>query len=133
MSCWRKEVDVTDLIGKKISRIEGLYKNSDEVTVFTDGGRYSFNHYQEAGEVVYLVDFDGCAEDLIEAVILSAEVISGEGPSDWEYEGYSHTWCFYKIETDRGGIWMRWLGESNGYYGEYVDVVHCPEGGTGHE
>ena len=35
----------------------------------------------------------------------------------------SYTWTFYKIETNKGGLWVRWLGESNEYYSEEVNVT----------
>jgi hypothetical protein len=122
---WDKEVKIEALVGKTIKEITGLEKGSVEVRIFTECGQeYLFHHDQDCCESVDLNDFDGDAGDLKGALIVSAEEVSNsdEGEKPDEY-AESWTWTFYKIETSKGGIWMRWLGESNGYYSESVDFV----------
>jgi hypothetical protein len=46
-------------------------------------------------------------------------VNAGEG-SEW---GDTQTWTFYHITTMSGDMFIRWLGSSNGYYGEGVDFI----------
>lgn len=87
-------------------------------------------HLQDCGESVQLEDVAGSVEDLIGSPITQAEEVSsgGENADDLAPPGYkppqyrdSWTWTFYKLATVKGYVTLRWLGESNGYYGEGVD------------
>lgn len=120
-----KSVELSELDGKVIKKISGLEEGSDEVRIFTDdGGEYLFYHDQDCCESVDLADFEMSSGSLDGGKILAAEEVTNEdeGPKPHEYSE-SWTWTFYKIETDKGGLWMRWLGESNGYYSESVNFV----------
>lgn len=124
MSYFNDQVNISELVGKTIRNIAGLEKESDEVRIFTECGKtFLFYHEQDCCEGVKLEDFDGDADDLKGALITSAEVVVNEGGEPEPKFVASWTWTFYKIETNKGGIWMRWLGESNGYYSEWVDLI----------
>jgi hypothetical protein len=120
---YKAEVELNELVGKVIKSITGLEKYSDEVRIFTECGQeYMFYHEQDCCENVDLNDYEGEAVDLTGGLITSAEIAEGDHDKEPEY-AESFTWSFYKIETSKGGLWMRWLGESNGYYGEEVNFV----------
>lgn len=101
------------LVGEVIKSIEGLEEYSDEVFIKTESGlTFKFYHQQDCCESVLLNDFE-LDNDITGALVVSAEEIEGECED-------CSTWTFYKIETNKGGLFMRWLGESNGYYSEAV-------------
>ena len=116
---------LSDLNGKTIREISGLKEGSESVLIdTTDGYQYEFYHSQDCCESVSLIDFE--SDDLTGALITLAEEVSNLDVGDAsEYGNDSHTWTFYKIETNKGGLWMRWLGQSNGYYSESVDFRCC--------
>jgi len=85
--------------------------------------RYVFFHSQDCCESVRINDIVGDLSDLENEVLMVAEEVSGETPADFD-EGYheSVTWTFYKFATRKGYVDVRWLGESNGYYSESVNL-----------
>lgn len=95
---------------------------SDELLFETaEGARFVFGHWQNCCETVDINDITGDLEDLVGEPLLIAEEVEGESPADFEtYQ--SHTWTFYKFATRKGYVDVRWLGESNGYYSESVDL-----------
>jgi hypothetical protein len=130
MEYWNNSAKLSDLNGKTIKDITGLKEGSEEVRIYTEDGReYLFYHEADCCESVSLYDFDGDTNDLIGASILSAEVVTNK-ERDQPPHAESWTWSFYKIETNRGGLWMRWLGESNGYYSEEVSFVWANKPGS---
>lgn len=89
-----------------------------------NGKRYAMWHHQDCCEHVRLIDVVGDIDDLIGVPLAVAEESSGETPpdlADSHSPSESYTWTFYRFGTRKGWVTFRWLGESNGYYGESVD------------
>lgn len=119
--------DLKDLEGKTIKNITGLQKDSEEVHIYTEcGAQYKFWHCQDCCESVSLNDFEGNSDSLVGGFISLAEEVNGIAPDGWH--GESVTWTFYKIDTTKGSLWLRWLGASNGYYSEGVDFTRVDDG-----
>lgn len=120
---WNGE-EVSVLVGRVVERID--YNGSDEIRFYmADGDAYLMYHEQDCCENVRVEDIIGDLDDLTGSPILVAEEVSGDTPADYEfeYEPESYTWTFYKFSTIKGSVTLRWLGTSNGYYGERVDFV----------
>lgn len=114
------------LVGETIVEINGLYVGSKEVEIKTKSGKiFRMFHYQNCCEYVRIEDVCGDVEDLLNIPIALARESSNEGnPEGYDDDDYindSHTWTFYTLATPKGYVDFRWLGESNGYYSEWVD------------
>lgn len=96
-----------------------------------DGRVFEMYHDQDCCESVRIEEVIGDVNDLIGSPIVEAEEVSEGnetgpfertlGEPDDNYED-SWTWTFYKLRTAKGYVTIRWLGESNGWYGEGVDL-----------
>ena len=125
----------SDMKGKTLVSVVGLRKDSDDVIFTTDQGEeYRMLHYSDCCESVYIEDVCGDVDDIIGSPILVAEEVQSrnELPKEMILEnlilgdtpatpGDSFTWTFYKLDTLKGSVVIRWLGESNGYYSESVN------------
>jgi len=113
-------MQLNDLLGKTIVKITGGSHGDDEVNFeFDDGTHLRLTHIQDCCETVFIEDVVGDWEDLIGSPLtFIAEESNHEDDCDYE----SHTWTFYKFATNKGWVDLRWLGTSNGYYSESVDI-----------
>ena len=116
-----------ELIGKTFASVAGKVGDCEMVFVGADGApSFRFYHAQDCCETVRIEDIAGDVCDLAGSPIVEAEEVSNaDAPVPESAESY--TWTFYRFATARGFVWVRWLGESNGYYGEEVDFGEvCP-------
>ena len=109
------------IIGKTIKSVEGLEEYSGRVTItLDDDSTLSMFHYQDCCESVSLVDWgDTNSDELVGGIVVLFEKCTKDG--DPTYYG-SQQYTFYKLNTTKGDITMRWVGESNGYYSVSVST-----------
>ena len=115
-------MNVEELKGKTITDVKGSPGDDEMILKTSDGKEYVFYHSQDCCESVGIEDIVGDVADIIGEPLLEAEeVTSNDNPPDVkkDYQD-SFTWTFYKLGTRKGGITVRWYGESNGYYSESV-------------
>ena len=112
---------MAQMLGKTFVRVTGSVDSDEMLFETADGERFMFAHEQDCCETVSINDIVGDLQDLVGAPLLVAEEVKGATEPDEEhYESYTYT--FYKFATRRGYVDVRWLGESNGYYSERVDL-----------
>jgi hypothetical protein len=112
--------EISVLKGKTLASVD-----ADEYKIIfttTEGEVYKMHHCQDCCENVSVEDVCGDWEDIIGSPILVAEEsTNSEDTFGNEYCDESFTWTFYKLDTFKGGVTIRWFGSSNGYYSESVD------------
>ena len=112
---------IKGIVGRKIHSFTGLHGESERVVLNLHcGGIIYIYHSRDCCENVRLVDFEN--DGIVGGTIISFEEVTHS--NDTEYGSF--TWTFYKLETTKGGLWLRWLGESNGYYSEKVTCQFYP-------
>ena len=114
---------MAQMLGKTFVQVSGAVGNFDLLFETANGERFMFSHQQDCCERVDINDIVGDLQDLVGEPLLLAEEVQGETPVDFnERDHESVTWTFYKFATRKGYVDVRWLGESNGYYSEGVDL-----------
>ena len=108
------------MVGKTFTRVTGNVGDG-EMVFENDQERYVFYHAQGCCESVYIEDIVGELSDLVGEPLLMAEEVSNYDAPEPK-DALSYTWTFYKFATRKGYVDVRWLGESNGYYSESVDM-----------
>jgi hypothetical protein len=116
------DVKISDMVGKVFTSVRGSI-GDDDMVFENDDGYYMFLHHQDCCESVSINDIVGDLEDLVGEPILMAEEVSGVTVPEANH-CQSYTYTFYKFATRKGYVDVRWLGESNGYYSESVDLKY---------
>ena len=112
---------MAQMLGKTFVQVSGSVDSYEMLFETADGERFMFAHQQDCCETVRINDIVGDLQDLVgEPLLIAEEVTGATEPDEEHYESYSYT--FYKFATRKGYVDVRWLGESNGYYSEGVDL-----------
>jgi hypothetical protein len=114
-----ERVNFDELLGKTCIKITA---NDDAVTFDCGDTGYSLFHDQSCCESVTLEDVCGSWDEIIGSPILLAEEVTNTDDPPRSEHDECYLWTFYKLATIKGYVTMRWYGESNGYYGEDVQL-----------
>jgi hypothetical protein len=90
------------------------------LTFKNDRVEYVFSHIQDCCEEVWVESIFGDLSDLENSPLLLVRCDTSRNNPDLNSESY--TWTFYNFATVKGYVTVRFLGESNGYYSEEVDI-----------
>lgn len=114
---------IQKMVGKTPISID-VFSDEEIKFVFSDGSICKFGHIQDCCESVFVKDISGDWDDLLNTPIIVAE----ERIEDYSEKDYSPrhddscTATFYTFRSIKGTVDVQWLGESNGYYSENVDI-----------
>lgn len=112
-----------NMLGRTMTVVTGGPGEGEMNFLDNSGYQIKFYHRQDCCESVGIEDVCGDLDDLIGSPITLAEEVSEKDPEPDPDEYCEHrTWTFYRFGTAKGTVTVRWLGESNGYYSEDVDV-----------
>jgi hypothetical protein len=128
-------MNIQELAGKKIVAIDIVDdpKKDHEIRIEIEGGRvFRFYHNQDCCESVRIAapkDSDGSLLSLIGKEIreVTQEEDRDDG-TDTDYDSWTKTTITFR--TDSETVISRWIGESNGYYSEDVDLEEVFKGGA---
>lgn len=116
-------IEITELIGHTITKIEGLHKCSESLIFHRDDGRmFEFWYEGDCCATCKIDDITGDIKGLIGIPLLIAESVTHS-----EMGCVSQTWTFYVFTTKKGTVTVRWHGASNEYYSESVSFREVEE------
>ncbi len=126
MSHWENPGKIEDMVGQTFTKVERV---GDSALKFTNArGTFEFSHDGDCCESVDIEDINGDLDDLVGSPLWMASEDNSQdsgGPYVPEHTD-SYTWTFYRFATEKGYVNVRWLGRSNGYYSERVDLSFYP-------
>ena len=102
--------------------IKIITNKSNIIFHMKNGYKYKMEHMQHCCENVFIEDICGDLEDLIGYPIIEAEEVRNRSLTPINEYADSYTWTFYKLRGIKGGVTIRWYGESNGYYSESISI-----------
>lgn len=120
-----------ELKGAKIARMPDISRDEIIIVIVRDNTieRWRFYHQSDCCESCHVVKVTIQGNILDQQIIEANDDHPDNGPDTWPAEysfDYSHTWSRFIIRVPGGYLEFWFLGESNGYYGETVDIEVTP-------
>lgn len=115
--------DLSVMVGKTFTEIVVDETEQDFILFKNEDYTFEMTHQQDCCESVWLESIDQDIQNLVGQEILEFTERIEQGDVDYG----TYTWTFYHIKTARDTFVLHWKGESNGYYGESVDLFCLKE------
>lgn len=115
---YRDRIELSSLVGEVLTYIDTDEKNDEIMLTTASGRKIKIYHDQDCCETVWIEDTQGNWHELIGKVIVEASKDEKQDECDYG----SRTETTLKFRVDDATVISRWIGESNGYYSESVDI-----------
>ena len=122
----RRHVEFSDLVGEVLDAVDIDREENQILLTARSGRKFLVYHEQDCCETVAISGQDGSFDKLIGKPLIEARdfaVDTGESESD------SQTTTTLVFRVDDQTVISRWVGDSNGYYSESVDIAELISGG----
>ena len=109
-----------ELEGQTVKELH-IEEDGSEVHIKTETHDFYLYHAQDCCEWVRVVEVDGVPDNIIGQRITFSEQDNRPGTRTIVNDE-SHTWTSFELRTNDHCLRFYFLGESNGYYGETVNI-----------
>ena len=117
----RKHVEFSALVGEVLDSVD-IDREENQILLTTRSGRrFVVYHEQDCCETVAISGQDGSFDKLIGKPIVEARDIAVD--TSEEAIDSSQTTTILVFRVDDQTVISRWVGDSNGYYSESVDIA----------
>jgi hypothetical protein len=123
----RSRVKFDVLVGEVLDAVD-IDREKDQILLTTRSGRqFLIHHEQDCCETVEIVGQDGCFIRLVGKPIVEAREIAIDTTKDDSYGTETTTTLIFRVDGET--VISRWVGDSNGYYSDSVDIAELINGG----
>ena len=122
----RNRVRFDVLVGEVLDAVDIDRKENQILLTTRSGRRFLVYHEQECCEKVAIFGQDGSFDKLIGKPIVEARDIAVDTGDD-ELDSQTTTTLVFRVDDQT--VISRWVGDSNGYYSERVDIAELLSGG----
>jgi hypothetical protein len=121
----RKHVEFSALVGEVLDSVD-IDREENQILLTTRSGRrFVVYHEQECCETVAISGQDGSFDKLVGKPIVEARDIAVDTGDD-ELDSQTTTTLVFRVDDQT--VISRWIGDSNGYYSESVDIAELISG-----
>ena len=126
-SIGRRHVEFSDLVGEVLDSVD-IDKGENQILLTTRSGRrFMVYHEQDCCESVRIVGQDGSFDKLIGKPIVEASGVAVDTSEEAIDSSQTTTTLVFRVDDQT--VISRWIGDSNGYYSESVDIAELINGG----
>ncbi len=123
----RSRVKFDVLVGEVLDAVD-IDREKDQILLTTRSGRqFLIYHEQKCCETVEISGQDGSFIRLVGKPIVEAREIAIDTTKDDSYGTETTTTLIFRVDGET--VISRWVGDSNGYYSESVDIAELINGG----
>ncbi len=122
----RKQVEFSVLVGEVLDAVD-IDREKDQILLTTQSGRqFLVYHKQKCCETVEIFGQDGSFDKLIGKPLIEARDFAVD-TSEEAADSQTTTTLVFRVDGET--VISRWVGDSNGYYSESVDIEELINGG----